>query len=78
MTAIDLIANKKGVLVDHPWMVGDTKEKKFREVQKAVTTELRSSLSCNCDTAKMPMARQLVRRSGLIHAFSMNGISGTT
>lgn len=77
LTGLELIVQKKGGLVSNPWTLGNMKEKKFREVQKAVAEEIHQSLSCNCDITLVPMARQLAWRSNIVYAFSKDRIGDT-
>ena len=77
--ALELIVQKRGGVLASTWTPGDTKEKKFKEVQKALSEEICVTLSCNCDVTLVPLERQLVQRKHLVYAFSMlNSTLGNT
>lgn len=77
--ALELIVQKRGGVLASTWTPGDMKEKKFKEVQKALSEEICVTLSCNCDVTLVSLERQLVRRNNLVYAFSMlNSTLGNT
>lgn len=73
-TGLELIAQKKPAFLANPWTPGDSKEKKFREVQKTMGEEVRACLACNGDATKVPLARQQARRSNLLYVFETGAV----
>ncbi|KAH0826069.1 hypothetical protein J3R83DRAFT_5798 [Lanmaoa asiatica] len=71
LTGLELIGQKKGVTLTNSWIPGDMKEKKFREVQKALFEEIRVSLACDYDITLMPLERQVERRNNLLYSFKI-------
>lgn len=66
LTALDIVSQKKVGVLAHTWLPTDTKEKKFREIQKLVSEEIRTVLACNGDPTT-PMVKQVERRNNLLN-----------